>query len=813
MDDYLFVMRDNPSSLEELEQDKQEFDSMSYKRRRLSNDLSIEKYGENNITRYNRMKSKFVKAIPPEEPSSTDQVKPDTDTDISIPSDIVEESTISTSIDNIEIDSEDVWNYKLQKARIAEHDGMIIMVIVRDDLLPSDYTMEDLDILTDKYNDFLMLNSDKRQLSNDTALGIFGMDNYNLYQTICNAILQRLEAEEMNVSDAESYGELIRTNESRIDSLLHKMDIEYEKDNLLFSEAVHFENIINSAPKDNIDEYVPQMTPFFTPDEMESFGVFSGEINMYADKPDNSLMDDSTPVIEWFRDYKRSNGYMENERVWYTTLRRLYEDYDRIKANGTQEEIDARKQSILELGWNPELPFTPKLLSEARIRVSKYIKNNLPEIIDVKKYYNEAKLLTDRKISDEIVPVYIVLSYTRTFVGRVIKSWIRSEYAHIAMGFTPELSNLYTFNISKGKDKKLHSGFTKESLKYDYAGSEKNIVLVNAMFVTRAQYMRMKDALAWFEDHREQTTYAIDNLFKIAINKSANYDIQMKMVCSQFVDSIFRLANIKLSDKENNLVTPADIERAKNPRIFTVYEGPATKYDSAKVRAMVDDLRTNIDPTLFSPVWSESNIDDMLNAKTIYELKTLYKNKCKYGDELMDILTAKPVLLEGRFPLRMSGDDLVISKKRNIEEDLYMSHKNIELYAEENDIESIKSELARQHLIKIILNKKIRILKGKKVKFKKDNKKIEKYEYLINEKIVKDRRKYADIVRKADPSFDFNKYYENSRFYDGDIFVDTKVLSATLSGAEKIAGTFTKIAPMIPKKSKTKDNKKEEDEE
>lgn len=92
--------------------------------------------------------------------------------------------------------------------------------------------------------------------------------------------------------------------------------------------------------KENIKYY-----PYFTPEQMESIGVFRESGNFYSDtaKIDNYTKD-------WYRRYKIQND-LSVSSDWYTKLKQEYDHY-------MEHPSDEAKQKILSLGWNPEIPVT-----------------------------------------------------------------------------------------------------------------------------------------------------------------------------------------------------------------------------------------------------------------------------------------------------------------------------------------------------------------------------------------------------------------------------------------------------------------------
>lgn len=167
------VLPDDIEDIEELIRWKYRFDSMTYYQRLISNDMSIAQYGENNIDRYNKKYAELISKVNPEE--------------------AIGESTTEESYWH-DIDD---WLYRMDRARQAEQDGLIIMIDTNkyetlEDYEKYAYSNEDkIYELKKKFERFQNLPENKRVLSNQTAQSIFGVDNYVLYERILNKYLSR----------------------------------------------------------------------------------------------------------------------------------------------------------------------------------------------------------------------------------------------------------------------------------------------------------------------------------------------------------------------------------------------------------------------------------------------------------------------------------------------------------------------------------------------------------------------------------------------------------------------------------------------
>lgn len=183
------VLPDNVYDLEGLELWHNQFMNMTYYQRKMSNDMSIQQYGEDNITRYNKRKSKLLDF----ETTNNEET-----------------SYLSEDTDSFQYEHDpDHAQERYVKVKTAETDGLILMYDLRDfegefRILPFS---ELLHAYQKKWEAFNALPSNKRSLSNQTAESIFGVDNYNLYNVISNRYMMMIENLEKH-QDLTPYSEI-----------------------------------------------------------------------------------------------------------------------------------------------------------------------------------------------------------------------------------------------------------------------------------------------------------------------------------------------------------------------------------------------------------------------------------------------------------------------------------------------------------------------------------------------------------------------------------------------------------------------------
>ena len=84
----------------------------------------------------------------------------------------------------------------------------------------------------------------------------------------------------------------------------------------------------------------------------------------------------------------------------------------------------------------------------------------------------------------------------------------------------------------------------------------------------------------------------MDNIINVIFNKPMETaKDSLSMICSQFVTWILSLADIKLLDKSVNLITPKDLSKLPNPKMYLLFEGVVKDYDKKKIDRIFRKLK------------------------------------------------------------------------------------------------------------------------------------------------------------------------------------------------------------------------------
>lgn len=540
-DDYMrdtnYIIIKDTDDLEDLEKQWNTFCSyMTIRQQRLSDDKSIEIYGLTNLRHYEQLKSKLETDLhkqvedPEDEEETLTRIVQD-------PLPLVE----NTLDDDYRDDAAEEYNKMSGYDIIGKVTGAT----------PED-KLKDLEA---EYRNYKDQPARYQRKADDESLRIYGMTAEERYRKLKSELTPKIDPESFVGECIEEYRQ-----DFILESNRHKTTIKRLND-----------------------------TPYFTPSELIDLGVH-GRDNYYGVKADNDSLVNGVSVPTWFDTYKdicMDHIFEDYSKEWIETLNDLYSDYDKIKESGDEDAINARKQSILDLGWNPEVEFS----QENRIKASKRVNDildrtiprdifismdNIPEI-DEEISFNEFANLV------EYQPVFLVLTKGKTpIISDGIKFVTKSEYSHASITFDPKLNEVYSFNM-----RQQNWGFIKENL----SSFKDNFITVFAFFAENKVVKKLKATVYDFANHKTNFDLRIFMNKILHINRRPSKD-QSQQVCSTFVDTVLKSGGINLVG-DQKIPAPSDIyngAKSQPNKIFEVYNGIAPKYNGKKVERQVEWL-------------------------------------------------------------------------------------------------------------------------------------------------------------------------------------------------------------------------------
>lgn len=766
--------------LSDLERQWDEYNSMIKKNRRESDWKSIELFGMNNQSHYELIRDKLLNKDIENEIDGRIPLVKDGDSPL-IESYINLDSADSYyNSDAINYTTEDV-----EKARNwADDSDRVIILPTR--------TLNELEGLWDAYN--LMIKKHRRE-SDWMSLELFGITNLKHYEYLKNQFLREdinkannynfmIEASFAN--KAEKYIKSICVSES-VNEIYETMIKLVRPNNSIYEELIinniisdaieNYENVI--TPVVSSRDILPEDMPYLSPDNMIDLGVFgqSPVDNYFGAIADNSMINSDISVKEWFEMYRASidGFYTEMKDVsadWVNKVRELSYGLSRlIETHADENKINARKQSLLELGWDPSIEFT----NNARILAKECAINRLSNRISSFRIINleevETPTITEEAINEiaektSLYPVYIVLLEGKTPIfSDSIRALTKSIYSHASISFDYSLEKMYSFAI-RGEN-----GFVEESIDDIIEGSR---IGVYVFFVSESIYNKLNNMIELFKKNAYKTKYSFKNLFTFVFNIPYNRD--WNLICSQFVDRCLKMAGIDITHKDSSIVSPGDLERscAKENRIYSIYKGLASEYKPNKIKNLITSLMMKHKPLAESASYlnrSNKNIDKILEHV--------------FGD--LDIY---PIREAKKFPVQFDREgNLLIKniKKIDYEAEYAKSHKLLKEYIKSKNIDGIKYELSKLWMMNCKIEE---FMSSDKLRGKGQSYINNLDEVKARAKILNDFKYYLGELMKLEPDFNFTEYYEDSPFSQSTIQVDKSTLVFITSLIKKLIKPF-----------------------
>ena len=605
-----YVIITPTNNLEELEELWTKFlSTMTIRQQRLCDDRSIQIYGMTNQQHYEALKADFIKHA--KEAKRRDFGPNNQELSLKI---FPDDSIVNAKNDSFTTDTDPDFEGLIFEGTDGPYFSGSGIYVIPD--IEGGTAKEQLEDLEKHYANYMSLTVHQRKLSDDGARMMYGLSNQQRYDQIKGELLKKIDTSE----DSDVVGKLepdLQSDEANIvDEMFH--------DPNTFVGQHFLKSLEENKKADKPIKSKLNNTPYFTPTELIDMGVH-GNDNYYSKKADNDGLTKDISSTTWFDSYKNmiaQHVYEDFTPEWINTLNRLYLDYDDIKECGTEEEILARKQSILDLGWNPEIDFSPENRAKAAKRINDYIDNCVPRDV----FINMDDIVPDDlpDMVEEAVskkthkPVFIMLTKGKTpIISSSIQKVTKSEYSHASISFDPNLNELYSYNF-----RKENLGFVMEKLE-----TIKEVPITIWCFFAESEVVEnMKKKVYDFKTH--DTHYDFRMLPRFIRKKDIKPDDnEYNQVCSTFVDTILKAGNINLV-KDINMPSPADIYDGIKTRantIFKVYDGPAGQYNGSKIKKKVEYL-LNKDTTeaVVENVYVTEALNDLKNGVNPYGHKTFY---------------------------------------------------------------------------------------------------------------------------------------------------------------------------------------------
>lgn len=165
--------------------------------------------------------------------------------------------------------------------------------------------------------------------------------------------------------------------------------------------------------------------------------------------------------------------------------------------------------------------------------------------------------------------IYIVLTYTGTFLSKIIKVYTKKEYSHVSISLDKNLTKMYSFG-RQNPYLMFPAGFVQEDINSPLF--KKTKIKIYSITISCEQYKSIEKLIEEFINNSDNLYFNSIGLITAAIRK--NFKRKNYFYCAEFLKYI-----LDKSEIENNLPKcprPEDFPNIKD--ISVNYQGTLKKY-------------------------------------------------------------------------------------------------------------------------------------------------------------------------------------------------------------------------------------------
>lgn len=175
--------------------------------------------------------------------------------------------------------------------------------------------------------------------------------------------------------------------------------------------------------------------------------------------------------------------------------------------------------------------------------------------------------------------IYIVLTYTGTFLSKIIKYWTKDEFSHVSIALDEDLEQLYSFGRLNPYNPFIgsfvHEGINKGTFKrFKNTRTE-----VYSLFVSDEQYEKAQKIIRYFIGNKEKYRFNFIGLACVSINKKIIR--KNTFYCAEFVKHVLKMSGITEVNDLPTIIRPQNFKELKGLRLE--YEGLLRKYKKPKL--------------------------------------------------------------------------------------------------------------------------------------------------------------------------------------------------------------------------------------
>jgi len=168
--------------------------------------------------------------------------------------------------------------------------------------------------------------------------------------------------------------------------------------------------------------------------------------------------------------------------------------------------------------------------------------------------------------------IYIVLTYSGTFLSKLVRIYTQKEYSHVSISLDESLDHMYSFGRLNPYIP-FFAGFVQESPKYGtFKRFNKTKTKIYSLEVNDKQYEKIKNIINNIDRNKKSYKFNIIGLFAVALHLKIKRE--RSFYCAEFVKYVFDNSNLQVSLPE--IIKPTDFQNIEGG--CEVYTGRLNEY-------------------------------------------------------------------------------------------------------------------------------------------------------------------------------------------------------------------------------------------
>lgn len=168
--------------------------------------------------------------------------------------------------------------------------------------------------------------------------------------------------------------------------------------------------------------------------------------------------------------------------------------------------------------------------------------------------------------------IYIVLTYTGTFLSKIIKIYTKDEFSHVSIALDEELRQMYSFGRLNPYNP-FFGGFVQENINSGiFKRFKKTKTAIYSLEVNEEEYEKIQNTIKQIQESEKPYRFNIIGLFavglKLRIHKKHSF------YCAEFVK--YLLENSGIETNLPQIIRPENFKHLENLNLE--YKGRLGKY-------------------------------------------------------------------------------------------------------------------------------------------------------------------------------------------------------------------------------------------